>query len=80
MASPDIIKTHAIEFKAPDNNLRELLTTFPLKESTGMYYKRLYPSQSLPERLETILMGSTLALTTTYMHFICLCIIMDNYT
>ena len=35
LASSEIIKTHAIEFKIPDNNLKEMLLKCSLKESPG---------------------------------------------
>ena len=35
LASSEIIKTHAIEFKIPDNNLKEMISKCSLKESSG---------------------------------------------
>ena len=35
LASSEIIKTHAIEFKIPDNNLRDMMSKCSLKESSG---------------------------------------------
>lgn len=36
LASSEIIKTHAIEFKIPDNNLKEMISKCSLKESSGI--------------------------------------------
>ena len=35
LASSEIIKTHAIEFNIPDNNLKEMMSKCSLKESSG---------------------------------------------
>jgi len=43
LASSEIIKTHAIEFKIPDNNLRDMMSKCSLKESSGSIGSVLIP-------------------------------------